>query len=143
MKLRYAVPLMLGLAGCGEENLRKPLDVKILNIETEACGNQPMVILHDRGYMVKCGEFYFIHDEDEKCINLLTDEIPEIRQLWQDFGCDDIIDSWYLFAYSEATGSYIYAADSAPAGPLETSAYFKVLGKIGQKACGEYWDSWR
>lgn len=140
MKLRYALPLA-GLLGCGEEP-RPPLEVVAFETNAPACNNMPMLVFHDRGYMIDCGDYFFMHDESNGCINFLSDEIPEIRQLWQDFDCDGTIDSWYLFAYSESTGDYIYADDSAPAGNLETSAYFKNLEKIGQKACEEEWKKW-
>jgi len=48
-----------------------------------------------------------------------------------------------LFGYSETNGDYIFVDESSPAGTLETSAYFKILENIGQKAVEQKWKEWQ
>ena len=141
MKLRYALPLLGCLLGCEQEQ-RKPLEVISLETEASACNNNPLAVVYETGYMIECGSYYFMHDESESCIDILIDETPEIKQLWQNPGCDAIIDSWMMWAYSETIGDYEFADYNSPAGALETSAYSEILGNIGQKAVEQKWKEW-
>ncbi|MDI6737683.1 MAG: hypothetical protein QME12_04175 [Nanoarchaeota archaeon] len=142
MRLKSALPLFAGIIiGCGEEP-RKPLEVITFEAEAPACSNAPLAVVYDTGYMIECGSYYFVHDESRECVDILIDEIPEIRQLWQNPGCDSVIDSWMLWAYSERAGSYVFAAESRPARALETGAYFRILENIGQEAVEQKWKEW-
>ncbi|MDD4878484.1 MAG: hypothetical protein PHO02_05615 [Candidatus Nanoarchaeia archaeon] len=140
MKLRYALPL-IGLIGCTEEP-RNSLEIVSIETEAPACNNTPLAVFYGTGYMIECGSYHFIHDESESCVEILTDEIPEIRQLWQNPGCDAVIDSWMLWGYSETRDEYIFVDESRPAGDLETGAYSRILGNIGQKAVEQKWKEW-
>ncbi|MEK6864351.1 MAG: hypothetical protein AABX27_03600 [Nanoarchaeota archaeon] len=129
------------LLGC-EQELRKPLEVISLETQASACNNQPLAVVYETGYFIDCGSYHFIHDESESCGEILTDETPEIRQLWLNAGCDDVIDSWMLWGYSETNEDYIFVDENRPAGALETSAYFRILENIGQKAVEQKWKEW-
>ncbi|MFH1066173.1 MAG: hypothetical protein V1734_06715 [Nanoarchaeota archaeon] len=141
MKIK-ALALLAGcLLGCGEEP-RKPLEVIPLVTEAPACDNMPRAVVYETGYMIECGSYYFIHDESRLCADMLIEETPEIRQMWQNPGCDEVIEMWMLWNYSETRGDYEFADYSSPAGALETSAYYEILGNIGQKAVGQTWEDW-
>lgn len=140
MKLKYILPL-LGLIGCTEEP-RNPLEVISIETEASACNNRPMAVVYGTGYMIECGSYHFIHDKSESCAEILTDETPEIRQLWLNPGCDSIVDTWMLWGYSESQEDYIFIDESRPAGALETSAYYRILENIGQKAVEQKWKEW-
>lgn len=129
------------LLGCGEEP-RKPLEVISLETEAPACNNAPLVVVYETGYFIYCGSYHFIHDESKSCGEILTDETPEIRQIWLNPGCDEIIDTWMLLGYSESSGDYLFVDESMPAGALETGAYLRILENIGQKAVERKWKEW-
>ena len=115
MKARTLAILAGCILGCGEEP-RKPFEVIPLETEAPACNNLPLAVLYDNGYIIECGSYYFMHDESSSCAEILVDKTPELRQLWQNSGCDSVIDSWMLWACSETAGEYLFAMEHSPAG---------------------------
>lgn len=141
MKIKALAILAGCLLGCGEEP-RKPLDVISLETQASACDNNPLVVVYDTGYMIECGDYHFVHDESRLCSDSLMEETQWVKQLWQNPGCDSVIDSWMMWIYSKPGADYEFAGYSSPAGALETGAYFEILGNIGQKAAENKWEEW-
>ncbi|MFA5887730.1 MAG: hypothetical protein WC852_03405 [Candidatus Nanoarchaeia archaeon] len=109
------------------------------------CGSEARVDMTPYEFDIHCGEYLFLHREDNGCKNSLfryyTRNNEEWENMWEDSGCDRQVEMFQAWPTYDATDERLHTEE--PAGKIQTANFVGISEDMRVEEVSSLWEEWK